>query len=162
MDSRFPLQGCTTTLRPVHSIHCLVAYSYPSRKSSGVNVTDRFTTTLHLNLRIAGFWGLHLGDSIEDSIIIPTMAALAPIKVASTVVGFISFAITLLMLAGMHLLPFDIPPGLFCVSRVIARCLSGDCGTLFRHGQESISRSDISERERGSGKMTFIPPQSYE
>lgn len=77
---------------------------------------DWFTTTLHLNLRIAGF-RVAFGDSIEDSsIIVLTMAALAPISVASTVVGFISFAITLLTLASMHLLPFGIPRWLFCVS----------------------------------------------
>jgi hypothetical protein len=46
------------------------------------------------------------------------MAGLAPISVASTVVGFISFVITLLTLASMHLLPFGIPRWLFCVSFV--------------------------------------------
>jgi hypothetical protein len=62
--------------------------------------------------------GVALGGSIEDSsIIVPAMAGMAPISIALTVIGFISFAITLLTLAGMHLLPFDISPrAILCVS----------------------------------------------
>ena len=92
------------------------------------------------------------------------MAGLAPISVASIVIGFVSFAITLLTLAGMHLLPFDIPPlAVLCLFLAIAWCLSWDCETLFAHGEEDQCLVVTVVRTRMKEQSFFhLPPRSGE
>jgi hypothetical protein len=91
------------------------------------------------------------------------MAGLAPISVASIVIGFISFAITLLTLAGMHLLPFDIPPA-GCFVSLSRYYVVFELGlrTLFAHGEEdqclvvTVVRTRVKEQQ----SVFHLPPRS--